>query len=184
MSQLNQVAELNPYQPPESDFTAPPSATRGIHREGDALVVPRLCTLPPRCVKCNAPMAGSYLEKKLYWHSSGWYFLVFVNLIIYAVVASMVRKSATLEYGLCATHQQARRRGVAIIIALLVGGLALGIAGPAFDVPELLVVLPIAWLAAAIYAIVRTNVLKAVHIDDLNARIRGASAEFLGSLPY
>jgi hypothetical protein len=185
MPQLNErpMPEFNPYAAPKADITTSSSeGSDGLRVEGNILVTPRHCTLPSRCVKCNAPMDGEHLVRKLYWHAQGWYFLLFFNLIIYAVAAMIVRKSATIYYGLCAEHRAARRRDMWIIAALLIGSPILGIMGSALDVSELWLVLPLAWLGAGIYAIVRTNMLRPVRIDEFNARVRGAGPAFLASI--
>jgi hypothetical protein len=175
------IPEFNPYAAPEADISSPEGSSE-IRREGDLLVIPRLCMLPPRCIKCNAPMDGTYLDRKLYWHSAGWYFLIFFNIIIYAAVAAMVRKTATVQYGLCAEHRSARRRDIAIIVALMLGSPAIAIAAAAMDVPVFLLLWLVGWLAAAVYAVLRTNVLRPQRIDDVTAWVKGASPAFLASL--
>ena len=185
MPQLNERAmpEFNPYAAPKADIgTTSSEASGDLRVEGDLLVTPLHCTLPSRCVKCNAPMDGEHLVRKLYWHHQGWYFLLFFNLIIYAVTAMIVRKSATIYFGLCAEHRATRRRDLWIIAALLVGSPIIGIAGSALDVPELWLLLPVAWVVAGIYAIVRTNLLRPARIDAFNARVKGAGPAFLASI--
>jgi hypothetical protein len=78
--------------------------------DGDFLVAPRESTLPPRCLKCGA-RATERRTAKLYWHNPWWYLLLLISFWAYAIVALVIRKKAVLEVGLCARHEERRRRG-------------------------------------------------------------------------
>src|ERR1035438_1465832 len=61
-------------------------------RQGKILVVPSGSHLPELCVKCGAPASGKPLTKTFSWHSAGYYFLIFIGLIVYVIVALVVQK--------------------------------------------------------------------------------------------
>ena len=148
----------NPYAPPVHDPTAiGPVPQAGCWRDGDAAVVLRpTADLPDRCVRCNQPVDGFRLEKKLYWHSPILYIAILVSPLVYVVIALILRKTVTVRFGLCPGHRARRRNG------MLVGwlGTALAIttcsAGIASDTPEaifggmgLFLILPIVGIAMA-----------------------------------
>src|SRR5882724_5694698 len=119
----------NPYAPPraETDFAARlPGSDQVLRREGDLVVIPVLgASFPPRCVVCNEP--GQHrLRRKLWWHPPGYYALICVGWVIYAIVAMIVRKSADFEIGLCDVHVARRRNAILLgwlgVPACIVGG--------------------------------------------------------------
>ena len=175
--------DLNPYAPPRATLEAPPDEGLELWRAGKILVCRRDAVFPERCVKCNAPAEPPPVRYKLAWHSSWWYLLILVYVLIYFVVALIVRKRAEIHVGLCEKHQ--RRRilsrwigwgGLAAIIAAIYIGGAYGIGGLALA--GLLAILP--W---AFVAIILSPQLRAARIDKDYVRVRGCGKEFLASLP-
>jgi MFS family permease len=81
----------------------------GVWRDGKNLVMNKDAALPARCVKCGEPVAALSLKRKLTWHSPWWYVLVLVNLLIYALVAVIISKRATIHVGLCDRHRGRRK---------------------------------------------------------------------------
>ena len=67
---------------------------------------------PDRCVICNCPAEGFRLKRTAYWHPGWVYLLILISIVIYAVVALIVRKSVRLEYGLCPKHKARRVTGI------------------------------------------------------------------------
>ncbi len=155
----------------------------GIWRDDKLLVTTRQATLPDRCIKCNAPTNGFRLTRKLSWHPPGWYFLIMLNLIIYAIVASMVSKKATVAVGLCPEHRQKRRNGLFVAWGLFVGSIICFTLAAVFDSGWLVLPAFLLLLASPIYGIVRCRVVAAKRIDENNAFIQGACPEFLDTLP-
>jgi hypothetical protein len=84
----------------------------GICREGRYLVIPaRGASLPARCVVCNQA-TDRRAQRKLYWHPSGYYLLILISVVIYVIVAVIVRKRAYFELGICEQHAIRRRLGL------------------------------------------------------------------------
>jgi hypothetical protein len=174
-------SDLNPYAPP-----APGSESAGLggpialHREGDALVVPVLgAVLPKRCVRCNAP-AEHRLKRRLFWHPPGWFLLILVSVLVYAIAALIVRKKAELYVHLCDRHHALRRIGIAVgwigSIACVVGAFALIESAPGTAV--LLFFLMFVPLVAGFMLV---NVVTAKRIDKERAWLK-VGRPFLDSL--
>src|SRR5205085_3670359 len=115
---------------------APPAGLR-LWRSDRLLVMSREATLPDRCVKCNAPAHGQRLRRNLYWHSSYLYLLLLLNLLIYLIVAIIVRKRAKVEIGLCDSHRHQRWLAITLAWFGFLGGIGMLIAGAANDWPVL-----------------------------------------------
>jgi hypothetical protein len=187
---FDRMIERNPYAPSAASLKLDRQAVgagEDVWRDGKHLVMQRDAQLPARCVKCNEPAHEPTKRRTLYWHHPAIYVLILVQIIVYVVVAMVVRKSVVVEPGLCGEHKRKRRN--AAIGTLL--GLVASIAIPA----ALAVVLPPdggGWiillgvgifLAAVIYGIIANRVLTARKIDNDIARIGGCGAAFLDSLP-
>ena len=173
---------INPY--------APPSAPRGgigdhpadgVWRDGQIVVCSHNASFPDRCVKCNQPAAGYLLKRKLTWHPSGWYALILINILVYAIVASIIQKKTLLHVGLCETHRKRRvwLMGLGFALPLLA---AVGCSA-AMENPNAIWIGMIGVISGIVLVIVSTSVLAAESIDERFARIRGAHQRFVASLP-
>ena len=183
------MTEFNPYAAPEDDSIGrgPGEVTGdGVWREGKLLVMEKRAELPPRCVKCNAPATGKPLKRKLYWHAPGWYALVLLNLLFYAVVALLVRKTATIHVGLCDRHRGRRRMWIGIAWSMVIAAIAMPFA--LIPVGEDAVIAAVAatvilLLAAALTGLYGARVVHATKIDDIRAWVAGVCPAYLAELP-
>jgi hypothetical protein len=179
------ATRVNPYAPPARGGGIVPTAEdggEGIWRDGSLVVVAQGAQLPDRCVRCNAPTEGGGVNRTFYWHAPGFYLFILLNLIIYAIVAMIVRKKIKLRVGLCPQHRVQRRNAIlGTWLLVILGVVALFIAvseGAVFG-----------WLGAAlllaaiIWGIVGTRGLSPKRIQDDVALLRGAGDAFLDSLP-
>lgn len=119
------MTEHNPYAPPQA-LVNDPRPTR-CAREGKNVFVPTGSDLPRRCIYCNEAVAPVAKKKKVYWHSPWLYLLLMVNVIVYAVVGLIARKSFELSVGLCVPHATTRRRRIGGWVALCVGAVLLSL---------------------------------------------------------
>jgi hypothetical protein len=176
----------NPYAPSRASMKQPEHHGPGVdvRRDGKWVVMPRDGALPPRCVKCNAQADEPIKERTLYWHHPALYILLLVSILIYAIVAVIVRKSARLSPGLCADHKKQR------LNVILTGWTGVFVA---FTVPfmfadseylGLVVSLSVLlFLVVIVYAMVRGRIVYAKRIDQDEVRLGGCGKDFLDSLP-
>lgn len=163
-------------------------------RSGNLLVVPDGMDLSGRCFKCGEPSVKTY-RRKLYWHHPALYVLAIFALIIYAIVALIVRKSCTLKVGLCAKHK--RQRNILFGVAWGILGLAIALFVLAAMVPPsrqsdaelILVMLGVAsiFVAGVMGAIVSSRLCRPSEITNRHGFVKGAGepvlsdfAEFTG----
>jgi hypothetical protein len=170
-------------------------AQNPIGYDGVGLVMARNLIGPDRCVKCNAPAEGYQLLRRLSWHHPALYVLIlFPGIVIYAIVAMCVRKTARLTIGLCPVHRAAHRRNKAIAWLLCLLGLAMLIGIPAVladqrgpDVGSYQAMGALAGivtlLVGLVYAAVAVPVVSPRRIDDHYVYLSKAGRAFLESLP-
>ncbi|WP_342316468.1 hypothetical protein [Lysobacter sp. FW306-1B-D06B] len=179
------MATLNPYQPPTTRLREALSAEVGgdCWRDGKELVVRPGCTLPGRCIKCNEPAAEPMQHARFYWHHPALYLVIFINLLIYLVIALIVRRRTPVTIGLCERHRMRRRVSTigAISGTLLgVGLIGYGVSG---DAPVVSMIGVAMLLASLVCGIVGSRVLVVTRIGENYTRFRGAGTEFLATLP-
>jgi hypothetical protein len=160
-----------------------PGGMAAIWRSGKLLVTGVKTTLPDFCVKCNAPSQGDRLRRKLYWHHPAIYLLIIVSILIYAIVALLVRKRADLEVGLCERHHAKRRRD--ILLSWLLGFLGVGLIVAAVIQSNGLMGFAgaVVLIGALIYAAITTPIVSAQRIDGEYVWVRGVCREYLSALP-
>lgn len=171
----------NPYAPPKASLD-PPSA-ESIWRDGKTLVLRAGAELPPRCVKCNAPAAGRLKQRTVYWHQPWVYVLVLLNVLIYLVVALILRKRAKVAPGLCARHRRHRWLGFAAGWGGTLLSLVTLVAGLSADSGPLLAVSGALLLVALVTGILLTRIVYPERIDREFVRLKGCGSAFLETLP-
>ena len=166
-------------------------------RDGPILIVRSLTSLPGRCVKCNADVTdqpgSKRLTQKLAWHHPALFLLILAGILIYAIVALIVQKKATVELSLCPVHNAKRTRWLAFTWAVVLIGLGMliwGCAGgtnyarhddmwPAWFMLGGIAVAVI----GGIIGLVGARVLTPKRIDEHFAWLKGAAPEFLDNFP-
>jgi hypothetical protein len=128
---VSQSPALNPYAPPSAEVV-PVNArdTRYLaHREADGVIaIQKDVVLPAVCVKCGA-REGLRTRKQQFIYTPSWvYLLLLLNIIILAIVASIVQKKGKLTFSVCQPcHSKWRNASIAwFFSALLIvfGGVA------------------------------------------------------------
>ena len=168
-----------------------------LWQDGDVLVVRRkpsafdkpiktIALAHGRCVVCDSASDGKVLRRKLYWHSPWLYFLILLNLIVYAIAAAIVRHSLTLEVELCPRHRRKRRNAlllagtvtpVSLIAPWFLFDLRTGSAGAAFFLGVVVTI------ATCIYGHFRSRVVWLKSANEDFAWVGGVSRNFLSSQP-
>jgi hypothetical protein len=155
-----------------------------IWRDGKFLVAARDTVLPDRCVKCNRPARGIRMTKKLYWHPPAYYLLVCAGLLLYAIVALIVRKTATLHLGICEEHKSKRRRSIAIAWSLVAVAILLLVVSATTNEGAFAGFSVLLILGAIIFGIVTTQLVAPVKIDSQGVVwLKGVPPAYLEGLP-
>jgi hypothetical protein len=161
---------------------SPNGAQGNVWRDGKELVMTPDATLPPRCVKCNERAEPPAKPRTVYWHHWGIYFLLLLNVIIYAIVAAIARRKAKVAPALCARHVKGRR----IVITAAWLGAVLGFAMVVTGVEQGAVVVISGLLllfGSILFGMILGRVVWAKHIGKEFVRLKGCAPDFLKPLP-
>jgi hypothetical protein len=179
----------NPYAAPDSSYEDVAATLMGsegrLWRQGKLLVMERDAALPDRCVKSNEPCEGR-LKRLLRWHHPAIYLVILANILIYAIVASLVSHRATIHIGLSDEWQRRRRRNIAIgwLTALVGIGLmcSLGFADET-ALPFLLISGIVLVFGGLLFGMYGSRMVSPKKIDRTHIWLRGVHPDFLASLP-
>lgn len=168
---------------PEQPYYPPPThGLNTIWRSNALLVMTKQASLPDRCIKCNAPTT-THLRRKLQWHHPALYLLIVISILVYAVVAMVVRKTAVVRVGLCKEHFESRKLSMIITVLLaFVGMLSVG-AAVQLETPILGVIGFGLVIAAAVYGTTTIRVIAPTKIDEHFVWIKGVNVDFLQEFP-
>jgi hypothetical protein len=168
---------------PEQPYFPPPSHNfNTVWRSKALLVMTKQAALPDRCIKCNAPTAER-LKRKLQWHPPALYLLILISILVYAIVAMVVRKTATVHVGLCNEHRESRKLSMIITVFLVVVAVLSAIAGVQFETPGLVLAAVAFVLGAAIYGSISLRVVVPTKIDEHFVWIKGVNTNYLQEFP-
>ena len=188
--------QMPPQMPPPAmlGYASPrlqqPTYGSGLWRQGDRIVATRDIDLGDSCVKCGAACEGWRWNKTLYWHEPWVYVLIIPGILIYAICAMVLRKSARVSAGLCPAHRKRRNIGMLIVwllsllgVACIIGGpvLAGNYDSPAAGVTGVLLAFAL-WIVAVILGNSRVRVLAPKKIDEHYAWFGGAGEAYLQML--
>jgi hypothetical protein len=172
----------------EDGYVLPPPPSvgmpgAGVWRNKSMLVMSKDAALPDRCVKCNEPAYGRRLKRKLTWHHPAIYILIFVALLIYLIIALILRKSAIVEIGVCEMHLAKRRRNILITWLLVLLGIVGFILGIGLADGTYALVGAFLLIAAIIYGLVVVKLVAPGKIDDKFVWLKGVNKAYLDELP-
>lgn len=171
----------NPYSPPKSDIERVERG-RCFAELGSILFVARDSDLPQRCIKCNGAVTAPPKLKTFYWHASGWYLLILLNLLIYALVAFFVRKKVRVSPALCEAHRTRRRNLVAGSLALFIVLFMGGVVSAGNETALISLASFLGSLVCLIVAVISARRIYPIEIHDRGARFKGCGKAFLQSL--
>jgi hypothetical protein len=171
------------YGGPPSFNAQAPWSNAGVWRQKNMLVMHKQAALPDRCVKCNRPANGRTLTKKFMWHHPAWFLFILAGVLIYLIVALVVRKPVTLHLGLCDEHFSRRRTAIWSSWLILALSVALIIFGAANELPALFLVGLLLIFVAAIYGAFSANVVAIQKVDDQYVWLKRINKDYLMMLP-
>ena len=182
------MSDVNPYAAPltESVLNAEViQPTGGIWRDGKRLVMWKGATLPDRCVRCNAPANGRRLKRTLYWHHPLVFLVVLAGVLVYVIVALVVRKKAVVTIGLCDRHYQRRLYAILawwLITLACAGSLWFGIANHG-QPPWLIWAAIVGFFGNLFFAVAITRPVAPVRIDDHYVWLKKTGTAYLAEFP-
>jgi len=154
-----------------------------VQRVGRELIVWRGGTLPPYCVKCGLAAHQQPVVRKFYWHSPLLYLTILAGILIYAIVALIVRKRFDLGVPLCESHFRQRRIWMSVAAGLMLMAFPALIVGITYDSPLAGILICLAaLLGGAILWSAVAPILRPTRITDELAIFRGAHESFFGRL--
>jgi len=182
--------EDNPYKPPQivdAIVDAAAVESYGLWRKANTLVMHKNVELPNRCVKSNVP-ATRRLKRDLSWHHPAIFLSILISLLIYIILALVLRKTAKIYIGLSDEWFARRRRAIMTGWFTTVLGIAMFVIGIAsVDQNEafgwLILFGVVLFLFGLIYGLVRARMVSPARISDEYVWLKGVNPEFLADLP-
>jgi hypothetical protein len=166
-----------PYATPAGTAT-----NGGVWRAGRKLVVPNPGMLPARCVKCNEPVPEGPRKMTFYYHHPALFLLILVNIMVFAIVALVSRKKGIVYVAICQKHRQNLRVGTWSAAVMILGGIALVIAG-AVNGQGTISALGALVVVAGIILVFLYRIVWAAKIDATTVWLKGAGPAFLAEIP-
>lgn len=155
----------------------------GVWRDGTTLIMHKTARLPDYCIKCGVEANGSHLRKKLSWHHPALALLVLAGLLLYLIVALIVRKSATVEISLCEDHLRKHRISVIATWLIFLAGMVSMVAAIAAESGGSALFGLLLLFASAISALTWAKIVTVKRIDDHYVWLKGIDERFLAILP-
>lgn len=184
---------FNPYAPPQT--VVPPVIAQpmggppgGVWRHNNLLVMHRMATLPPRCVKSNEPTERT-LKRKLYWHAPWIYLAIIPGVLVYAILASILSFRATIYIGLSEKWIW-RRRWIMLASWSLVFasvGMFFGAAAAERDTstgPVLFLSGGALFIGSMIFGLIACRLVHVKKMDHHYIWLKGVHPEYLDQLPH
>ncbi len=171
------------YGAPPAPFANPYAGQEGVWQDGATLVMRKDAQLPDRCVKCNDFTNGYKLKRNLSWHHPAVFLAIFFSPLIYFIVAMIVRKTATVHFGLCEPHRTKRRTGFIISWVLFGLSIACFVLAIAAENAGIILLSLLFFLAAIIYVAIVARVVAVMKIDEHYVWLKGLPQEYLSQFP-
>jgi hypothetical protein len=182
--------DRNPYAPSRASLQQGAATPRPLGgnvtawRDNKVMVILPDTPIPHRCVKCNEPADEPTKARKVYWHTPWLYLLLLFNVLIFAIIAMVVRKKAIVSLGLCADHKRRRRNVIATAWIGLLAGIILIYVGASSSagvwgagVGSLVA------LGSIVFGMVAGRIVIPIRIDKEYVRLKGCGRAYLETLP-
>jgi len=184
--------QVNPYAAPQEalPFAPIPSAAlppfAGLWRQGDLLVMHKRAPLPDICLKSNQP-ATRRLKRTLAWHHPAIYLTILLHVFVYAVIALILRKTATIHIPLTEEWFSIRRRRMifswsAVGLSVLLFAAAIAVIDQQNWAPLVLIGAIFLLLGAMIYGLISCRLVWPKRMTDDYIWLKGVHPDFLNRL--
>jgi len=164
---------------------APQPTSVSVWRQGKSLVAAAGVELPCRCARCNGPVSRPPIKRTLYWHQSWIYLLILLSILIYIIVAIIVRKKAVAHIPLCDAHRRQRWVFIAVSWALALLGpilFVIAVGGPIVSGGEMMLGLVMV-ISGIFLGVWKGSLVSTRKIDGDKVWINGFCREYLDGLP-
>jgi hypothetical protein len=162
---------------PSAHGQPPIPAAPAVYIKDRALVVPRNFDLPPVCVFTGRTENLVPVKRQLSWHHPAVYFALLANIIIYLILAIVLRKVSTHTYYIEMEERSRRRRWHLINWGILLAGFGLIVAAGVADMPALLLGTLACIVATIVFYFLKVRLLYAQKVTDTEAELRGIAPE-------
>ncbi|MCE9554877.1 MAG: hypothetical protein K8T91_16095 [Planctomycetes bacterium] len=194
------MSQVNPFEshqlPSESggvvqaQVVYEPKVPVGIWKDRRLLVMHKHATLPDICVKSNTPCQGRRLKRNMYWHHPALFLTVLLGVLVYAILAVVIRKNAVVWVPLSEEWWARRRRAIAIGWGLALLGFVVAIGGPILAAQTKTDWLGFGVLAGIglmltgmIYGASQAPMVSPKRIDDEYVWLKGVHPAYVAALP-
>jgi hypothetical protein len=159
-------------------------AVPGVWRRGKTLVMTRDAHLPDRCIRCNTTSDLRRIKRTLHWHHPAIFLTILAGLLVYVIVALVVRKRAGVEVSICSADLTRRRVKIALAWLFWLSFFGSFMVLAILQAPDWTwaVVPPVFFIAALVFTFMSRLVTPA-KIDDKQVWLRGICAPYLADLP-
>ena len=163
------------------------SRESGIWRDANQMVMTRDAELPYVCIKTNRP-ADVWLPRTVSWYPKWTLVLVPLGLLVFVIVAGLLRRQTTIRVGLC----ESRRVGRVWALVLAWGGIVLGLGllllGAVLEErqPEAAYLMPLGvvlFFGSAIVGDTLPTIVSAAYITEDHIWLKGVHPDYLARFP-
>ncbi|HVX14480.1 MAG TPA: hypothetical protein VHC22_25055 [Pirellulales bacterium] len=179
------MSDVSPYAAPIAEPVLDAhvmQATGGVWRDGNTLVMWKGAVLPDRCVRCNTPTTRR-LKRTLYWHHPLVWLVIVAGVLVYVIVALVVRKKAVVRFGFCDRHYKRRLLAILawwVITLACVASVWYGVAhngNPAWPIWAAILV----FFGNLLFAVAITRPVAPTRIDDQYVWLKKIHPDFLAN---
>jgi hypothetical protein len=163
---------------------APPTQpVQQIWRKGRRLVTVNNTRLDGRCVKCNAPIGDQRMKRTFQWHHPALYLTILAGLLIYVIIALVMRKKATVFIGVCSRHRRRRMIHITVSWLIVLASFGLGALAIVMERAEIALLGLLVFFFGLVYAVLLVPILTPARIDDYSVWLKGCCEEYLAQYP-
>jgi hypothetical protein len=158
----------------------------GLWRDDKKLVMHKQAQLPDRCIKCNAPIHGLNLQRKLSWMNPVWFILMLFGIIgwiVFAILSATIKKKALVDMGLCEQHVTNRKNHMTVGWAAAIFGAVLIVMAFSMDKPLVILLGFVMLVVGAIIASMAANVVTVSKMDDNYIWLTRVNKDYLSNFP-
>ncbi|HLW51349.1 MAG TPA: hypothetical protein VKW06_00775 [Candidatus Angelobacter sp.] len=170
---------------------APAPVAPAIVRQQSRLILPmpamgQAVILPPAtCIRCGAPADGKPLTKWYYWHAPAFYLTILLGVLVYVIVAVVVRKGMKVTVPLCVQHRQRRSIVVTLTWVLPLVGIADAFILAQFNIDGgIIALVTVALILSGLVVwAMAGNPIRPLKIDNFSGEFLGVCEKFLQQFP-